>query len=403
MDIERVENGSPWTFNNHLLILHRLRDDEDSLLIPLIFSNFWVQVHDLHLGFFSKRMAKQFGDFISLFVEYDTKQGSGVGRILYELESKLIFVLPRRASVDNSVWLRKDGDDRLFDVNKKMRNELPKKDLNIRLGLQTVSHDSEDDPIQVGEGKRQPRSAYFSSKNHVQHPIILLMTKFSVTRIKKVRMECGILCGIDVGADGSREKGGIPRDDRRIEEFRNVLEDCALEDIGYIGPWFTWECGNLHETNIKERLDREVTTVEKSRRIAKGLVSLNLGGVWRNRSALTKRLSQCLEELNQKDRTDEVTKTPFFSHKFTSNRRHFNKIRGLQDVDRRIVSHSVDIERVARNYFNDLFSSKGTGDTTHLLFGVNRRVTVEMNNGLTVEFKMKEVQKALKFIGPTKS
>ncbi|MBA0754230.1 hypothetical protein Gogos_022353, partial [Gossypium gossypioides] len=372
IDIERVENGSPWTFNNHLLILHQLRDDEDPLLIPLIFSNFWVQMHDLPLGFFSERMAKQFRDFISSFVEYDTKQGSGV--------------LLRRASVDSSIWLRKDGDDGLFDTNKKMR---------------IWDHDLEDDPIQVGEGKKRPRSAYFSSKKScstsnnstngekMQALQISVAAKGHVTRMEKVRMECGFLCGIDVGADGSREKGGIPRDDRMIEEFRNMLEDCALEDIGYIGHWFTWECGNLRETNIKERLDREVTM-----------------------SALTKKLSQRLEELNQKDRTDEVLAEIInvkidFNFEVKKEKRfwehHFNKIRGLQDADRRIVSHSVDIERVAMNYFNDLFSSKGIGDTTHLLSGVNRCVTIEMNNGLTTEFKVEEVQKALKFIGPTKS
>lgn len=29
-------------------------------------------------------------------------------------------------------------------------------------------------------------------------------------------------------------------------------------DVGYSGVWFTWERGNLPETNIKERLDRGV-------------------------------------------------------------------------------------------------------------------------------------------------
>lgn len=35
------------------------------------------------------------------------------------------------------------------------------------------------------------------------------------------------------------KKGGLPRDERGREEFRNVLEDCGLEDIGFSGPWFT--------------------------------------------------------------------------------------------------------------------------------------------------------------------
>ncbi|MBA0875175.1 hypothetical protein Goshw_027418 [Gossypium schwendimanii] len=35
MDIERGENGTLWTFNNHLLIIHRLKEDEDPMQIPL--------------------------------------------------------------------------------------------------------------------------------------------------------------------------------------------------------------------------------------------------------------------------------------------------------------------------------------------------------------------------------
>lgn len=47
-----------------------------------------------------------------------------------------------------------------------------------------------------------------------------------------------------------------------MEAFRTVLEDCNLRDIGFSGRWFTWEIGNLPETNIRERLDRGVA-VEK--------------------------------------------------------------------------------------------------------------------------------------------
>ncbi|MFQ6625962.1 hypothetical protein Gotur_006063, partial [Gossypium turneri] len=47
VDIDRVENGVSWTFNNHLLAIHRLKEDEDPLQIPLVTVNFWVQVHGL--------------------------------------------------------------------------------------------------------------------------------------------------------------------------------------------------------------------------------------------------------------------------------------------------------------------------------------------------------------------
>ncbi|KAK5840246.1 hypothetical protein PVK06_009135 [Gossypium arboreum] len=52
------------------------------------------------------------------------------------------------------------------------------------------------------------------------------------------------------------KNGGVQRDQRRMEAFREVLEECQLMDIGYSEVWFTWERGNFPETNIRERLDR---------------------------------------------------------------------------------------------------------------------------------------------------
>lgn len=50
----------------------------------------------------------------------------------------------------------------------------------------------------------------------------------------------------------------MPRDERRVEIFRSIFGDCKLLDISYVGVLFTWEQGNLFETNIRERLDRDV-------------------------------------------------------------------------------------------------------------------------------------------------
>ncbi|MBA0700551.1 hypothetical protein Goari_022121 [Gossypium aridum] len=47
-----------------------------------------------------------------------------------------------------------------------------------------------------------------------------------------------------------------------MEAFRTVLEDCNLRDLGFSGRWFSWERGNLPETNIRERLDRGVAMEE---------------------------------------------------------------------------------------------------------------------------------------------
>ncbi|KAK5793162.1 hypothetical protein PVK06_034300 [Gossypium arboreum] len=56
----------------------------------------------------------------------------------------------------------------------------------------------------------------------------------------------------------NEKQGGILREEVRMEAFRQNLESCQLMDIGYLGPWFTWERGRLLDNNIRERIDRGV-------------------------------------------------------------------------------------------------------------------------------------------------
>ncbi|GMI91034.1 hypothetical protein HRI_002772700 [Hibiscus trionum] len=56
----------------------------------------------------------------------------------------------------------------------------------------------------------------------------------------------------------NEKEGGLVRSDRQMREFRRVLSDCAVEDIGYKGRWYTWEKGKFSSNNIRERLDRGV-------------------------------------------------------------------------------------------------------------------------------------------------
>ncbi|KAA3485417.1 reverse transcriptase [Gossypium australe] len=58
------------------------------------------------------------------------------------------------------------------------------------------------------------------------------------------------------------KSGGVSQEQKRMEAFRDTLEECKLSDIGYSGMRYTWERGNLPETNIRERLDRGVTNEE---------------------------------------------------------------------------------------------------------------------------------------------
>ncbi|MBA0688624.1 hypothetical protein Goari_006397 [Gossypium aridum] len=82
-DIERVMDGDPWTFNNHLLVYHQLQLGEDPLRVPLHFVDYWIQVHDLSPGLMSEGIIKQFGAFLGTYIDYDAKPISiGVGGYL---------------------------------------------------------------------------------------------------------------------------------------------------------------------------------------------------------------------------------------------------------------------------------------------------------------------------------
>ncbi|KAG8496270.1 hypothetical protein CXB51_009228 [Gossypium anomalum] len=52
---------------------------EDPLKVPLVFANFWVQIHEVPLGYFSEPLARQIGDFFGKFLEYD---GANLGKRL---------------------------------------------------------------------------------------------------------------------------------------------------------------------------------------------------------------------------------------------------------------------------------------------------------------------------------
>ena len=58
------------------------------------------------------------------------------------------------------------------------------------------------------------------------------------------------------------KEGGPPRAERCMEKFRQALEDCELQDLGFVGDAFTWR-NHHHDANryTKERLDRAVANV----------------------------------------------------------------------------------------------------------------------------------------------
>lgn len=56
LDLERVINGGPWTFEQHLLIFTKLESGMNPMQVDLYEVNFWIQVYDLPVGYMSERI-----------------------------------------------------------------------------------------------------------------------------------------------------------------------------------------------------------------------------------------------------------------------------------------------------------------------------------------------------------
>ena len=80
VDIKRVIDSGPWSFDNHTLLVQRLKENEQPGQILLFNVDFWVQVYKLPIGFMSEKIACSIGNHIGSFVQFDPTNYTGTWR-----------------------------------------------------------------------------------------------------------------------------------------------------------------------------------------------------------------------------------------------------------------------------------------------------------------------------------
>ncbi|XP_074326882.1 uncharacterized protein LOC141664827 [Apium graveolens] len=77
LDLQKVVEGGSWTFEQNLLLHHKLEANEDAHLVRLNRMDIWVQIYDLPTGMLSERILKSIGDYIGVFIKADSQNVKG--------------------------------------------------------------------------------------------------------------------------------------------------------------------------------------------------------------------------------------------------------------------------------------------------------------------------------------
>uniref|UniRef100_A0A803PF19 Reverse transcriptase domain-containing protein n=1 Tax=Cannabis sativa TaxID=3483 RepID=A0A803PF19_CANSA len=80
IDIDRVVEGSPWTFDRVPLVFSRLKEGEIPRSVMPNKLDFWIQLHGMSTGFMSAKVVKDIGNYVGTFVEADKNNFMGIWR-----------------------------------------------------------------------------------------------------------------------------------------------------------------------------------------------------------------------------------------------------------------------------------------------------------------------------------
>lgn len=79
----------PWSFDNYILVLNKVQAGVSPNQIPLFDLAMWVQIHELSIGFMCQTVGVLLGNFIGEFLEYDSKNNTGVWRTFMRVKVRI--------------------------------------------------------------------------------------------------------------------------------------------------------------------------------------------------------------------------------------------------------------------------------------------------------------------------
>ncbi|KAK4386390.1 hypothetical protein Sango_2509600 [Sesamum angolense] len=254
------------------------------------------------------------------------------------------------------------------------------------------------------------------------------------------------------------KQGGLPWAHRQMRDFRECLDDCGLQDIGFEGKIFRWwnrrevphtvcarldrACNNLKWAEIFPQaiMSHEAVTCSDHSLISVGLEGKRIQdnkqkkhrfrfeAVWLSApecadndvsTEAKKEIEKLKDAIKDMAGKEEILwnqrakalwlatrdrNTGFF-HAKANERKVRKEIKLIKDATGNEVGNKKGIQRVVLSYFRSIFTSTNPIDeaVNEVLEYLDCRVTLAMNEALLLSFTSEEITRALKEMHPLKS
>lgn len=106
-DVQRTVEDGPWSYEQNLLVIRRLKPNEEPHEVALNTAEFWVQVHNLPLGFISEKIVTAVGSSIGEVIKMDQMNFDGNWKSFIRVRVKIDILKPLKRRLKMK---KNDGD-----------------------------------------------------------------------------------------------------------------------------------------------------------------------------------------------------------------------------------------------------------------------------------------------------
>lgn len=107
IDLNRVIEGSPWSFNRKVLLIGRMNESMNPRCVPLNTIDLWVQIHNMQPGFMTEKVMQEIGNQVGKYISSCSSNYKGVWREYMRIRVAIDITKPLRRRMK----VRKTGNE----------------------------------------------------------------------------------------------------------------------------------------------------------------------------------------------------------------------------------------------------------------------------------------------------